>query len=347
VVPPGDDFIRGDTNVHATRFSLRAAALLTVLATPLATPLASQESFTLTGDRVAVYNLAGQVEVVRGSGPDVRVHVTRAGRDGSELEVAVDPIGGRNVLRVVYPGDDVVYRGSDRGRFNTQVQVRSDGTFGGSGRRVRVRSSGSGLEAHADLRIEVPEGRDLAVHLAVGQADARGVVGNLVIDLGAGRVTAREITGSLSVDTGSGGVEVTDVEGEVAVDTGSGSVSLSRVRGPRVTVDTGSGSVTGEQVASQRLVVDTGSGAIRLAGVAATDIELDTGSGSVTVTLVQVFDRLVVDTGSGRVDVSLPDGVDADVELDTEAGASRSTCRWRSASCVGTGSKDASDRAAA
>jgi hypothetical protein len=298
-------------------------ALTLAAATSAPRPAAAQESFRLSGERVALYNLAGHVEVVRGTGADVVVHVTARGADADELSVEVGALGGRNVLRVIYPGDAVIYRDSDlRGRFSSQVRVRDDGTFGGGrgGRRVEVRSSGSGLEAHADLRVEVPAGRDVALYLAAGRADARGVQADLLMDLGSGRVTAQEITGRLSIDTGSGGVEVSDVEGDTEVDTGSGSVSLERVRGSRIGVDTGSGTVTGVGLEAERLLVDTGSGGIRLTDVSAVDVEVDTGSGSVTVAFTGGVERLLVDTGSGSVTVGLPEGVDADVELDTGSG---------------------------
>lgn len=299
---------------------------LALVALPLSTaPLAAQESFTLSGERVAIYNLAGRVEVVRGTGSDVTVRVTRGGRDAGELAIEVGAVGGRETLRVIYPGDEVVYEDPARGgRFSSQVRVRDDGTFGGGmagGRRVDVRSGGSGLRAHADLRVEVPAGRDVALHLAVGRAEARGLEGNLLLDLGSGAVTVHEVTGQVSVDTGSGSVEVEDVQGETEVDTGSGSVSLTRVRGARVTVDTGSGTVRGSDVQAERLRVDTGSGGIRLSGVTAGDVELDTGSGSVTLDLRSAVERLVVDTGSGSVTVTLTEGVDADVELDTGSGS--------------------------
>ena len=46
---------------------------------PAAEQGAGQESFRLTGTEVAIYNLAGRVEVVRGPGEEVVVRVTRGG----------------------------------------------------------------------------------------------------------------------------------------------------------------------------------------------------------------------------------------------------------------------------
>lgn len=297
---------------------MRVSALVG-LAALVAMPSAAQETFRLDGDRIAVYNLAGRVDVVPGSGNQVVVTVTRGGPDRERLSVEVDPIRGRNTLRVLYPENRIVYEGEGRGRFNTSLQVRSDGTFGG-GERVTVRSSGSGMEAWADLRVEVPAGRDVVIEVGVGRAVARGLRSDLSLDLSAGGVDVSDHTGALLIDTGSGSVTVADVRGEVEVDTGSGSITLDRVSGPLVLVDTGSGAVRGSDLRADRLRVDTGSGSIDLTGVASPDVELDTGSGGIEVALIESVERLIADTGSGSVELILPDGIDADIELDTGSG---------------------------
>ena len=78
-----------------------------------ATASEAQEDFRLSGSEVAVYNLAGHVELVRGSGSDVVVHVTRGGDDASRLEIEVGEVRGREALRVIYPGDEVQVQGPE------------------------------------------------------------------------------------------------------------------------------------------------------------------------------------------------------------------------------------------
>lgn len=285
-------------------------------------PAAAQQADTyrLEGRRVAIYNLAGRMEVVRGSGSDVVVRVVRGGADAGALEVAVDEIGGRQALRVLYPEDRIVYDGMGRGS-NTRVSVQDDGTFGhGGGRRVTIRGSGSGLDAHADLRIEVPPGRAVEVRVAVGEATATDVESDLTIDTGSGSVEASGIRGDLLVDTGSGRVTVFDVEGEVGVDTGSGGVAIDRVRGERILVDTGSGSVEGSELTASSVRIDTGSGSIDVRGIDSPDVYLDTGSGSVEVELLSDVESLDVDTGSGSVTVRVPESLGAELEVDTGSG---------------------------
>lgn len=283
----------------------------------------AQEQQRLQGSEVSVYNLAGRVEVVPGSGSDVTVEITRGGDDARMLEVNVLEVGGRQALVIRYPEDEVVYSALGRGS-RTQIRVADDGTFGdrgsGRGREVNVRGSGRGMEAWADLRIVVPRGKDLAVYLAVGEAQVGAVEGDLLIDTGSGGIRAQGGSGSLNIDTGSGGVTVSDFRGDLMVDTGSGGVELSGIQGGEVTVDTGSGAVEGNGVAASYLKIDTGSGQIALSRVSAPEVYLDTGSGGVEVELLEDVDELVVDTGSGSVTIRVPAGVGAEVEVDTGSG---------------------------
>ena len=287
-----------------------------------AMPLGAQEVERVSGRDVAIYNLAGRVEIVPGSGSDV-VRIDRGGRDADELIVETGEIRGRETLRVIYPSDEIVYPEMGRGS-NTSLSVRADGTFsdGGDrrGDRVRIRGRGDGLEAWADLVIEVPARAELDVNLAVGEVEARGVEADLSIDTGSGQVTALDIFGHLEVDTGSGSVAVRGVEGDLFVDTGSGRVEVSEVRGREIQIDTGSGSVRGYDLSANAVNVDTGSGSIELETVSAADVILDTGSGSIDIELLTDIDRLDADTGSGSITVRAPAGLGATVDIATGSG---------------------------
>jgi hypothetical protein len=286
-----------------------------------ASGLGAQDAYRLSGGEIAIYNLAGQVEVVGGSGSEVIVEVATGGSDAAQLSVQTGEIDGRETLRVIYPSDRVVYD-ADGWSGNTQLSVHADGTFGNGrgGDRVRVSDSGSGLEAHADLRIVVPQGKDVSVYQAVGEISATGVSSDLRLDTHSGAVIARGIRGDVLVDTGSGSVEVEDITGEVSVDTGSGSVTVNQVEGGRVNVDTGSGRVRGSGITAGSVHVDTGSGGVELARVGSADVYVDTGSGSVEVELLQDIDRLEVDTGSGSVTVRMPADAGASIEVSTGSG---------------------------
>ncbi|HVG44398.1 MAG TPA: DUF4097 family beta strand repeat-containing protein [Longimicrobium sp.] len=292
----------------------------------LAGGAAAQERFTVGGDRVAVYNLAGQMRVEPGSGSSVVVEVTRGGSDAGRLNVRR---GDSGVLAVVYPDGDVIYPEMGRGS-RTTLNVRSDGTFGGDsgvrllgGDQTTIRGSGSGIHAWADVRVLVPAGRAVSIHHAVGRIDVVNVNGDVQVKGYAAHIETSGTRGRLDLDTGSGGITVSNAEGEVTLDTGSGGVRLDGVRGSGLDVDTGSGAVTGSDVSVGRLHVDVGSGGVRLEAVDARNVDIDTGSGSVVLRLRRDAEEVKIDTGSGGVTLGLPQGFGADAEIDTGSGGIR------------------------
>jgi DUF4097 and DUF4098 domain-containing protein YvlB len=307
----------------AVAAALTMTPLLSLAAPAPAVSAAAAERYTVAGDRFAVYDLAGHVEVVAGTGPDLVVEVRRGGRDAARLRIETGPIEGRGTLRVITPGDRIVYR---EGRSQTSgIRVRKDGTFGDRdadpfARRVTVSNRGSGTEAWADLRVLVPRGRAIEVRLGVGAVDAADLGGEVVLDTHAGAVRAMGIRGSLRVDTGAGSVDVRDVTGDLSIDTGSGAVSLVDVTGDDVRVDTGSGGVTARRVTARDVLVDTGSGHVTLEEVRAPRVKVDTGSGGVTLGLADDVDNVLVDTGSGGVTLHVPATLGAILEVDTGSG---------------------------
>lgn len=155
------------------------------------------ERHVLAGNEVAIYNLTGELVLEPGRGGDVVVLVTRGGEHAARLEIATGEIDGRETLRVLYPADRIVNRTLDRGR--TTMRVREDGTFGDGGmrgaRQVTIAGSGAGLEAYADVRVQVPAGQRLAVYLGVGEARAANVAGELLIDVAAAHVETENTRG--------------------------------------------------------------------------------------------------------------------------------------------------------
>lgn len=290
-------------------------ALLGLLALAALPSPGTAQSYTLTGNAVAVYDLVGEATVVAGSGGSVTVEMSPVGRDAGQLKAETVDVRGRRALVIRYPEDDLVYRPLGRGS-STQFQVREDGTWGGGydgndedsdrgwqGRRkVRVRGDGEGLEAAANLRIAVPAGKRVAVFVGVGRIDVTNIDGELLLDAASADITTRGTRGTLRVDTGSGHVNVTGASGGlVDIDTGSGDVQLS-------------------DVSSDELRIDTGSGEISANGVTTARIEFDTGSGDVKATLRSSPMHLAIDTGSGDVTIRLPESIDASIELDTGSG---------------------------
>lgn len=312
--------------LHVT-FASRAAWLSLALAIAQGAAVAqAPERRTLPGAEVAIYNIAGVMRVEGGTGSEVAVEVTRGGADAQRLEIATGRIGGRETLRVIYPGRRVVYAGGDsRGsRSRTTLRVDDDGTFSdgrdSGARSVDIVSGGDGLEAHADVRVIVPKGKRVAVYLGVGEARVENVEGDLLVDVSAASVTSSGTRGRLSLDTGSGEVRVTDAQGDIDLDTGSGGVEVTNVRGGTLSMDTGSGRVRGSDISMNAMELDTGSGGVRLARVQAKRITLDSGSGSVELDLRADVESLRIDSGSGGVTLGIPESLGAQLRIDTGSG---------------------------
>lgn len=317
---------------------MRVPTIVSIISlTPAAIVAQQAERFTIAGDEIAIYNLAGSVTIEPGTGA-ATVFVTRGGTGAAKLSVAQGELDGRNTLRVVYPTDRIVYPAMGKGS-STDLKVRDDGTFGDGdfyhrhhdddddrhdhyddGHRVRIVGAGDGLEASADLRIQLPAGHRASVYLAVGKVAVGNVDGRLSIDAHSAPVNATGTRGELSIDVGSGPVSVTGARGDLSVDTGSGPVEVSRFEGTELTVDTGSGDVTASEIKGNGISIDTGSGDIRLSAVSAPEVTVETGSGGVTADLRTDPTTLSVETGSGNIRITAPSTLGAEVDIETSSG---------------------------
>jgi lia operon protein LiaG len=307
-----------------------ALALLTLAPSALAAQ--QVERYTLEGDEIAIYNLAGALTVEPGTG-GVAVELTRGGADAARLTVERGELRGWETLRVIYPSQDVAYAGLESGS-STSLKVREDGTFGDDdhhddedddwdrprGRTVHITRDRGDLRAYADMKVRVPAGYRVAFHLAVGRVSVANVNGEIMVDSHSAPVTATGVKGTLAVDVGSGDVRVTGGEGTLSVDTGSGSVELSGFRGDELSVDTGSGQVSGSQLNAKSIQVDTGSGDIELTTVTCPELALETGSGSISTEVRGPVRDLALETGSGDISVRAPANLAGDVEIETASG---------------------------
>jgi lia operon protein LiaG len=301
---------------------VRALALTTLAAAPA---FAQSEQRSVKGAQVAIYNLAGRLKAVAGTGDAVIVEITRGGADAAKLRIETGQIRGRETLRIVYPSDRIVYPERDS-RSRTSIDVREDGTFSdGSWEdrdrgRVDIRSYGPGLEAFADLVVRIPRGQKIELFLAVGRAEVTNVEGDLVLDVGSAEVDVSGAKGQLTLDTGSGRVAVRDVTGDLNIDTGSGGLTLDRVKGSILRIDSGSGGVQGNDIEVREFNADVGSGGLRVYRMKAPLITAETGSGGITLELLSDIERLSVETGSGGVTIRLPATLSAEVEAETGSG---------------------------
>jgi len=306
-----------------------SAIALALFAAPL---LAQPERVSVTGAKVGIWNVIGKVNVVPGTGRAVNVSVTRRGRDASKLTIQHGPLGNRETVRIIYPDDRITDISTDQYTgWRTELRIRDDGTFGdgwngegrgGSGGRPVIVGDrgGDGLEAAADLEIEVPSGQEIAIFLVAGEITARNLNGKILLDTHRANVRATAMKGDLDIDTGSGDVRVEGMEGPLMVDVGSGDVTLANVKGSALDIDTGSGEVRGTAIASDALNLDTGSGGIDLDGLTAQRVAVDVGSGDVDLTWTVDPGDIEIDSGSGEVTLTMPANSGGTLEIESSSG---------------------------
>jgi hypothetical protein len=286
----------------------------------------AQERFTLAGRDVAIYNLAGALHITAGSGNATEVEVRRVGSDASRLRIATGSIGGASTLRVIYPGDDIVYSAREGHNSETTMIVAEDGTFGRSrdGRRVRIssrsRARRDALEAGADLVVRIPAGVRLLARMGVSETEVRNVNGAITIHNLTGSMVVRGARGELKLNTASGAIEIADTEGDLSVNTASGGVKIENARGNTVKVDVASGSITAAGVRAPTVDFETASGRIRARDIESGRVKMHTASGSIDADLTGKLETVDLGTASGSVNVRLPRDVDATIEIETASG---------------------------
>ncbi len=323
----------------------RPQAAMLALSGILAASTDAQERYDLGGPIASIHNLAGRVEALAHDGPNVVVFATPQGARGEEIRgvntSAQLSSDGRAALRFVYPDGDIAYRDASW-KGTVYVRMRSDGEIVGSGRRGRdarrISSQGEGADAHMDLRVLVPSGGSVAIHLGVGLQEASGVDASLRLQSVSGRIVVRDargdvraltgsgalsirgVQGDVSAKTGSGGMEIAQIQGAIEAETGSGAVEISDARGKSISISTGSGAVEGEGLASDEVEVETGSGGIRLSRVSSPKIECDTGSGSIQLDVLSDIEEIELSAGSGGVRLDLPGDLGATIDAATGSG---------------------------
>lgn len=303
------------------RSILSSTALLALVA-PLTLEAQSAERHTLSGERVEIWNLAGRAVLEPGSGREVIVDVQRGGDEGDRL--TVEASGARLVVR--YPDRDIVYRSGRNWHGQVRLRVEDDGTFGNDGedwggRTVSIRESGGGLEAHADLRIAVPEGQRLTLHVGLGEIEVANVNGVLDLRTRASMISGRDLKGELSARTGSGRIDISRAElARLVASTGSGGMDLVGVSARELRASTGSGTIEGRDVTAERFEASTGSGGVRMESVTTSDLRASSGSGGVRLELTGTPRDATIRSGSGGVSLTLPSSANAELDLRTGSG---------------------------
>lgn len=301
------------------RFAARATVAALILSSPVFGIGAQEtERHMMSGDRVVIWNLAGRTTIEATGGRDVIVEVTRRGSDRRDLRIRAED----SELAVLYPDRTIVYSTGRGGSYETRLYVDRAGRFDNESGAfpVRIRSSGSGLDAYADIRILVPKNRRVEVNIAVGEIEATNTEGDLALRTRFSPIHVSMHKGPLDVNTGSGGIRADRVEGDASFSTGSGSIDLQDMRGTSLRASTGSGRIEAREVTVERFSGSAGSGGIRLEAMTVSDIRTNTGSGSVRMDLRTTPRDISARAGSGGIEITLPATTNIEVDVTTGSG---------------------------
>jgi hypothetical protein len=251
------------------------------------------ETFACDGPVEVDVNMRGGLLDVRATDvPGIRVQLTIVRGDAPRWELDLE-----GALERVSTGE---YRPSDA---EAHALRESEISFSDARRRLQVRTPRSFRRFGIGVRIEVPEGSQLAARLHRGSV-----------------TTAGPLT-SLRAATGSGSIEVERVNGDVEAATGSGDLRLGHVAG-RLRARSGSGRIEVDDLEGEGARVKTGNGDVRL-GHVRSDVQARTGSGRVVVSDA-ASGRIDLVTGSGDVRVAVRPGVGAEIDLASGSGQARS-----------------------
>ena len=168
------------------------------------------------------------------------------------------------------------------------------------------------------VSVRMAAGSELDVHSALGAIAVEGQVGGCRVKTSAGDIRVQGAT-SADLRTGLGAVVAGDIDGDAYCSTGSGSLHIDRIAG-RAEVKNSNGDTTiGDSGGSLRVKAANGSVSIDRAqgDVVATSANGNLRVGSAESGAVQLK------TSLGRIEVGIPTGTSAMLDLKTSYGAVR------------------------
>jgi len=206
------------------------------------------------------------------------------------------------------------------------VRLASDTTVELAGDVVQIRTPRSWRfnplgpsKDSVDVLVELPEGSALRGRLAAGNLLARGALGAVTFRTSAGDLRVDE-AGPLELQSSAGAITVGRAAGTVTLSASAGAVRVREIAGD-ATVTCNNGSTTIGEI--------TGTLAVKSAHA---DVTVENARGDVTIkgsygsTVVERIDRgqVRIESGYGSIDVGVPEGVAAWLDLGSKSGLVRS-----------------------
>ena len=203
--------------------------------------------------------------------------------------IAANVQAGAGSIRLIATDRDdtiVEVRPRDESRaadVRTAQQARVDYANGS----LTVSPAKSGLLGYrtgaVDIDIQLPSHSRARVAVASADMRAEGEFADFGFDSASGRLTIQSISGTARIATASGDAAITDLDGDLRFQAASGSLSVDRLRG-HAKLQTASGSVSVGAAVSGAVIAHTSSGDVEVAIPDGTAAQLDIMTGSGTVT---------------------------------------------------------------
>ncbi len=175
-----------------------------------------------------------------------------------------------------------------------------------------------GKPGSVDVTVELPTGSQLQAEAGAGGIQAAGVLGESRVKCGAGDVHLDRV-GPLTLETGAGRVGVDTVAGRADISTGSGRLQVREIDGPAVVKNSNGDSWIGQVAGDLRINAANGDIAVDRAGGS---VAASTANGDVRIGAV-ARGTASVKTGFGEVEVGIPAGTAAKLDVSTSFGRVR------------------------
>lgn len=168
------------------------------------------------------------------------------------------------------------------------------------------------------VSVRLPAGSDLDVGTALGAINVEGSFGACRAKTTAGDVSVQDAT-SADLRTGIGVVAARDIAGEAYCKTGSGAVHIDRIGGRAEVKNSNGDTRIGDSGGPLR--VKSANGSITV-GRARSDVNATTANGNLSIGSAE-SGAVQLKTSMGRIDIGIPSGTAALLDLSTSFGVVR------------------------
>jgi DUF4097 and DUF4098 domain-containing protein YvlB len=258
------------------------------------TTLTTQES------RMPTFDTPSPVQLVIDVVGDIRVNAS----DRADTVVTVQPLHTADRADVEAANETTVVREGDAIRIRTPKRWTRFTPFGGS--------------ESVEVVVQVPTGSRLEATTGLGDIRTDGDLGDCRLRSGMGAIRV-DRTGDLRATTGHGSITIDHVTGAADVSTGSGEVQLGRVDGTAAVKNSNGRTWIGDVHGEARVKAANGDVVVECA---ASSITARSSNGDVRVLEVH-RGTAVLDSACGELEVGVPEGVAAWLDVGSKFGSVR------------------------